>query len=49
MENFIRYAISPIAFVLLFILSIVVGSLFTAIGAISYVKLIVVNKRIGFS
>jgi hypothetical protein len=49
MENFIRYAISPIAFVVLFLAGLVVGSLFTAIGTISYIKLMIANKRIGFS
>jgi hypothetical protein len=48
MENLIRYAISPVAFLLLFVVGLVVGSVFIAIGTVSYIKLIAANRRIGF-
>jgi hypothetical protein len=49
MESLIRYLISPIAFVLLFGASLLVGSMFMMIGAFSYIKLLIADQSARFS
>jgi hypothetical protein len=44
-ENLVGYAISPVAFVLIFAVGLAVGSLFIAIGAIGYIKLMWANRK----
>jgi hypothetical protein len=48
-ESLIHYLISPIAFVLLFGASVIVGSVFMMVGAFSYVKLLIANESARFS
>jgi hypothetical protein len=46
-EELVRYLISPVAFVLLFAFSVAIGGLFIIVGVISYIKLMMSNRRIG--
>ncbi len=49
MESLIRYLISPLVFILLFGASIIVGGMFMMIGALGYIKLLIVNQSTRFS
>ncbi len=49
MEVLFRYLISPVAFVLLFAIGLVVGTVFMIMGIIGYVKLMIADTDLRFS